>query len=277
MIRLALNQKSCKHLNILDFIKFSKNFIGVELNFKKIKKAISKGIKLKDILETLEIFDLKVISIFCLKDFSLCSDKDYKTKILNNLMLMLDYCYKLESNLIITNPSFLKFSSEPYEIPKWRIVNRTIKRLKDISKKAIEGDINIGFEFLNLPDSSISTLNEAKEVLKPLQSLENIGYIIDSFHLAKSKTNFNELNDIKDFIFLIQLSDLKYNLNNQVDELNALNDSERIFPGEGNFDFKSFLKTIEKIRYNKPYSIELSKNDCSENFYKKFFRIFKND
>jgi len=272
MFYLALNQKSCKSLPLLQFIKFAKNFNGVELNFKNIKTAISRGVNLKDISEDLEIYDLNVSSIFRLKDFSLCSDQIYKIKVLRNLKLIFDYCYKLETPLIITNPSVLSIPSE-----KWRIINRTIKRLKDISKKADEQDLKVGFEFLNLPDSSISTLDEAKEVVKPLESYENLGYVIDTFHFAKSNADFSQLSDIKDFIFLIQLSDLKYEKSDQDDYLVSLKNSDRLFPGEGNFDFKSFFKYTEKIGYHSPFSIEVSNNGCSEKLYKKFIRIFKND
>ena len=270
MIKLALNQNSCKNLSLLEFIKFSRDFEGVELNFKKIKKSLSKNLKLKDILETLEIYNLKVYSIFHLKNFSLCSEKDYKTKVLNNLMQMFNLCYKLESNLIIVNPSKLELSSEANVIPKWRVINRTIKRLEDLSKKANNEDINIGFEFLS--DSSISTLNDAIEVLETFESQENLGYIIDLFHVKKSGSDYNQLKNIKDHIFLIQLSDLKYDKENITDISKSL--VERVYPGEGNFELKDFIKFTQKIGYGKTYSLELSKEECSENLYKKLHIYF---
>jgi len=282
MIQLALNQNSCKDLKLLDFLKYSKHFMGVELDFKKIKKSISSGkVNLSEILETLEIYSLKLVSIFQLEDFSLSSDKHYKSVILNSLSHMLNYSYKLESDLIIVQPSFLtipsEISSDSIEIPKRRIINRTIKRLKDLSKRAYEQDINIGFEFLSLPNSSIATLDEAKEVLKPLESQENVGYIIDTFTLAKTRADINELREIKDFIFLIQLGDLLYDPNSKSEDLISIDDSNRIPPGRGNYDFTSFFELLQKMRFDKPYSIELSKNQCSENLHTNFFKIFKNE
>lgn len=252
MIKLALNQNSCRDLSLLEFIKFSRDFKGVELNFKKIKRSLSKNLKLKDILETLEIYNLRVFSIFHLKNFSLCSDKDYKTKVLNNLMQMFNLCYKLESNLIIINPSKLELSSEANIIPKWRVINRTIKRLEDLSKKAYDEDINIGFEFLG----SIPTLNDAMEVLEPIESQENLGYIINTRFISDS--DYNQLKKIKDFIFLIKLSGLKY------DEEDITDIS------------KDFIKFTQKIGYRKVYSIELSEEECLDNLYKKFNMKFEN-
>ena len=105
-----------------------------------------------------------------------------------------------------------------------------------------------------------------------MESIENLGYIIDSFHLAKSKSDYTQLKNIKELIFLIQLADIKYN--NEI-----LNDNSesitRVFPGEGDYRFKEFLKYCKKIRYNQIYSIELLKNDCLSNLYQKFYRKFQ--
>ncbi len=272
MIKIALNQYSCKKLNLIDFIKYSKDFKAVELNYKRIRKALSEKIKLKDILDLLESYDTKLLSIFQLKDFSLSSERVYKTKVLKNLNLMTDYCNKLECNLIILNPSFLEDTRESKLIPKWRIFNRTRKRLEDLSKRIQQNDINLGFEFLNLPNSSISSLSDAIEVIQPLESRENLGHIIDIFHFAKGNTELNQLREIKDSLFLIQLCDVKYN---PLDELNQLKESDRTFPGDGNYDLKKFLNfIINKIGYRDYFSIELLKNQCSENLYKKFFKTF---
>ncbi len=270
MIQLALNQNTCKNHALIQFLKLSKKIKSVELNFNSIRKTLTNNINIKTISEILETRDISISSIFALKDFSLCSDWDYKTKILLKFNQMINYCYKLESNLLIVNPSFLENKTDLNEIPQWRIVNRTIKRLKDLSKKANEYDIKIGFEFLS--DSSISTLSNAKEVVGSLESLENLGYIIDTFHFIKSMAEREQLKDIKRFIFLIQLADLKYD---SLEKLSLLKDSNRVFPGEGNFDMKKFLFYLNKIGYNKLYSIELSKNECNDYFFYKFSKYLK--
>jgi len=261
MNRLALNQNSCKNLSLFEFLKYSKNFEGVELNFKIIKKSLSNTLNLKDISEILETYDTRISSIFRLKDFSLSSEREYNTKILINLREIIDFCYKLEVDLLIVNPSPLKDFPDSDKIPPWRIFKRTRRRLEDICKIASKYDINIGFEFLTTPDSSISTLSEAKEVINPLESQENLGYVIDSFHFAKSNAGLNQLNEIKDLIFLIQLSDIN-------------DDLERIFPGNGNYDVQELINYAKKIGYRDFFSIELSKNSCSKRLYKKFLEFY---
>ena len=73
---LAINQRSCKNLNIVEFIEYTKSFNGVEFNIKSIQKYLSENNILKDIIELLEVYNTKLISIFRLKDFSLNSEKE---------------------------------------------------------------------------------------------------------------------------------------------------------------------------------------------------------
>ena len=106
MNRISLNQNTCKDLSLFDFLKRSKDFRGVELNFKSINEKLSDNIKLKDIMEVLETYDLAVTSIFRLKDLNLSSDHSFNTKILRKFNQMIDYCYKLESDSIISSSTF---------------------------------------------------------------------------------------------------------------------------------------------------------------------------
>jgi len=263
---IALNQNTCTNLDLIQFIKFAKNFNGVELDYEKIKKALSKNYNLKGIFEILEVYRTKVESIYPLSDFSLCSEREYKTKVLPNFNQMINYCDKLECNLMIATPSLLKDSKETISIPKWRIFNKTRKRLEDLSKRASKEDINIGFEFPISDYSSVSNLYDAKEVLKPLESQENLGYIIDTFYFAKFDVNFDEISDIRKLIYLIKLADFNEDL---------VENENRLFPGEGNFNFDKFYRYLEKIGYHRIFSIELSKNGCSEKLLEKFSIIFK--
>jgi sugar phosphate isomerase/epimerase len=263
---IALNQNTCANLDLFQFIKFAKNFDGVEVDVEKITKALSKNYNLEDILEILNIYNTKVESIFSLSDFSLCSDRDFKTKILTRFNQMINYCYKLESDLIIVTPSLFESSVEASSIPKWRILNRTRKRLEYLSKRAYKEDVNIGFEFLSVKESSVANLYDAKELLKPLESQENVGYVIDTFYFAKFKVNPNEIKDIREFIFLIKMADFNKTLTQE---------AERLFPGEGDFNFNNFYRFLEKLGYHKAFSIELSNNGCSEKLLEKFSATFK--
>ena len=264
---IALNQNTCTKLDTFQFIKFAKKFDGVELNTKDIRKTVSKNYTLKDIVEALEIYSTKVESIYPLSDFSLCSERDFKTKILKTFSQMIKYCDKLESDLIIVTPSLLEPSSNGVPpIPKWRIINRTIKTLKELSKRAYKEDIALGFEFLLVEHSSISTLQDAKTVLNSIEGQENLGYILDTFYFAKYDIDLNMIKDIKDLIFLIRLADFDEKLSENI---------KKLFPGEGNFNFNTFHRYLEKLGYHKPFSIALSDHECSEKLLEKISTKFK--
>jgi len=267
-MQFSLNQNSCYNLSLIEFMQFAKNFNGVELNFKKIEKALFEGLTLKEILDILVSYRLKTCSIYALKDFSLSSDKDYKEKVMSQFKQMIHYCYTLESDLLIVNPSIIEESTDSIKIPQERIVKRTIKRIEDLSKIADKNDINLGFEFLY--NSSIPTLSMAIEVVGALESRENLGYVIDTFHFVKSKASLSQLKNIAQLIYLIQLSDLKFD---SIDQLTSLKDSDRSFPGEGNFNLKSFMDNAIKIGYKNMFSIELSKNESIENLNEKYFKF----
>lgn len=266
MIKLSLNQNSCKKLSILEFIKVSKEFNGVELNFSKLKNFINEKKNLKELLEQMEIYDLKLTSIFALKNFSLCSDSEFNKKIIPKYKKIIEACYRLEANLIVLKPSEIDWSSETNLNQKSRIIKRTGRRLEDLGTLASQSDISLGLEISSHRISSIPTLIEAKELLKPLEYKENLGYVIDTFNLANTQVDINQLTEIRDFIFLIRLADSR---------TNDLKQDKRFFPGEGEYNFIQFFDFIQKLNYRKSYSINALENNCSARLYKKFYTIFK--
>ncbi|MFX0072753.1 MAG: sugar phosphate isomerase/epimerase family protein, partial [Candidatus Hermodarchaeota archaeon] len=241
---IALNQNTCEKLDILKFIKFAYKckFDGIELRFEKIKSALSEKVEIRDILDVLERYNLKVNSICPLEDFSLSSDSVYKSKVLKIFEQMISYCNKLGTNLVVVQPSFIEKSTDGNSIPKWRIIKRTANKLEDLCKKAYREDVNIGFEFIVDDLCSISNLSDAKEVVKSLEHQENLGYIIETLYFAMFNVDFNQLYDIKDFLYLIKLTDyLEHSESNP----------KRILPSEGNFNFSQFYNYLRKIKYNK--------------------------
>ncbi|MHA1724636.1 MAG: sugar phosphate isomerase/epimerase family protein [Promethearchaeota archaeon] len=249
-------------------------FRCVELNYSTLKNNIAPNFKLSDLLELLEIFKTKVISLYELKDFSLSSDNIFKTIVLPQLNDMMEACYKLECDMIIVNPSKIdpKFSESPFS--KEKIIQRTRKRLLTLSKLAWKQDIKIGFEMLGEENSSIRTLKEAHDVLNYLSSQENIGYILDLFHLHVSKSNLDSLlKDIKDRVYLIQLCDFEEISNSDAEDAKKI---LRIFPGQGNFDFKNFFHLLKKNDYSALFSIEADCNQCDSKTLKQVYQFLMN-
>ncbi len=267
MDNLALNQNSYNETNLLELIPFAKDFQGLELTFSSVKESISEGLSLKDIFETLTSFNLKMVNLLKISDFSLCSDNKFMVEIIPTLKEMINYCYRLESNLITVSPSF-----ESRDIPQWRIIRRTKEKLKELAKIAYKEDIRLGFEFVNLPDSSISTLKDAKKVMNPLISQENLGYVIDTFYLTKSGEELGDLIEILKSaaqIYLVQLADVK-----DIGKQDAVDikEEQRLIPGRGSFDFMELFRTMHQFGFRGFYSIELYKKSLNYNIYQRFVK-----
>ncbi len=262
MRSLALNQLTCKKKDIIKFIKISNDFEGIELSFEQLDSSLSEELSLKDIFEYLSVYDLRLINLFQLEDFSLCSDTKFKTVIIPTLKKMMDYCYKLECNMLSVVPSF-----ESRDIPQWRILRRTIEKLQKIVKIAYKENIRIGFEVINLPKNSIPSLEEAKKVLTPLKSQENLGYIVDTFYLGESEENFENIIEIMDYIYLIRLADL---IKKNKEKIESTKEEQRLLPGTGSFNFEKFFP-VTKRYYKNYFSLKLS--ECQKSLYNKFYRI----
>jgi sugar phosphate isomerase/epimerase len=262
---LALSQATCKQKDIIEFIKFAKDFEGIELSFEQLYNFISKENTLKDIFEYVEIYDLKVINIFELRDFSLCSDTKFKTVIIPTLEKMMDLSYKLECDLISIVPSI-----ETRNIPQWRIIRRTIEKVEEIAKMAYQEDMKIGFAYRNTPNSSIFNLSEAKKIIKSLYSQENLGIIIDTFYMGKEGRAPDDLIEIIDHIYLIRLADLIRGVARPSKKKNTLTkeNEERLIPGRGEFNFKTLFKVSERY-YKGYYSLKLSERLCKPFLYKR--------
>ncbi|MHA1805824.1 MAG: sugar phosphate isomerase/epimerase family protein [Promethearchaeota archaeon] len=272
---LALNQDSCKNFpTIEEFLRKTRFFTRVELNYYTLTKNFTPNFKLSDLIELLEIFKTKVISLHGLKDFSLSSDYIFTTTILPQLNDMMKACYKLECEMIIVYPSKIdpKFSETPFS--KEKIIQRTLKRLSTLSKIAWKEDIKLGFEMLSDEDSSIKTLKETQDVLNNLTTRENVGYVLDIFHLYMSKSNLDILiKDIKDHVFLIQLCDFE---ETSIENAEKGEKIHRIFPGQGKFNFKNLFRLLKNHDYSGLFSIEADCDKCDSKILKQVYQFLMN-
>ncbi|MGV9171765.1 MAG: sugar phosphate isomerase/epimerase family protein [Promethearchaeia archaeon] len=270
MNAIILNQSTCKDLSFDELLTLSKDFNGLELNFEYLRELEKEGYDKKEILESLETYNLEAMSIFKLKNFSLCSQRTFKTEIVPKLQKMLKWCYKLGCRLILVEPSTLEKFENPEHIPQWRIVRRTKEKLEEICKIAYEWDVKIGFEFKYSEYSSIRTLPQTKKVMKPLEHIANLGYAIDLFEFAKSQGTLTQLSDINALIFLVQLCDLNYAPQRKLIKMG----NERRLPlGQGDYPIKKFMKTLRKMNYRNPFSLELYDYDCSKKLSHQFKKI----
>lgn len=117
-------------------------------------------------------------------------------------------------------------------------------------------NIKIGLEYIGSPEAMIKTLDEALELLSAINK-DNVGLVIDTFAFYANNSRASDIRRIRpDDLLLVHLND-----SNAVRGDVVLEESNRIFPGDGVIPFDEIIPEFLKIGYNGVYSIELINPD----------------
>jgi 2-keto-myo-inositol isomerase len=112
-------------------------------------------------------------------------------------------------------------------------------------------EIELGLEFLGMRSCSINNLQAAVETIRRVDR-RNVGLVLDSFHMHLSDSKFSQVGELDaDKVFLVHVNDAETG-----DRLN-LTDANRLFPGEGVIDLKTFASVLKEIGYDNRISLEL--------------------
>jgi sugar phosphate isomerase/epimerase len=261
-MKFGLNQATLKTSPIETLISAAGDgkFDGVELCQENVVEYLLHG-SYTTLRDTLESYQLAVASVNALEDFNLCSDFDFKTKILSQLQFMCEIAYKLESDLLIAVPSFLREDANPADVREDKIILRTQKRLIEVARVAGRHDLNVGLEFLAFPNASVRSLALARKIVDPLvPRLENVGNVVDTFHFLISKGDVHDLVGIS-CLSIIHIGDVSYTAG---EDLSHKIDQDRVLPGEGNFEFAGFFTLLNTTKYRGYISVELSDQTSDE-------------
>lgn len=256
--RPAINQATILNIELEKFIESinEAGFKAVELRTEKIREYLNSDPehsleKLKNLLDS---FNIKVLSLNALENFSISSEKVFNSEVMKIFGEMIEYCNALDCHLIISVPSFFNMNTQN---PSWdEIRDKTAKRLEILGEITKKNNVKIGFEPLGFTDCSVRTIKQAVEILEKLNpEIDNIGIVIDTCHFFVAYNPISSIELIKD-LFLIHVNDLKCDYKH--DNLSWVKDSDRIMPGNGNFPFREFFETIKKkLEYHGYISIEL--------------------
>lgn len=246
----AINQATLMKTPMEDFLNAigAANFHGVELRRDETFEYL-KTHSVSELKALLEKNKLKVVSWNAIELFSLCPEDEFKS--------MVDYSERLMKignqigcDLIIAVPSFI----DKYKGPKEQILPLTVERFQILRKLAQKYSFRMGFEPLGFPTCSVRKIEMALEILK-LAEADNLppsGLVIDTFHFFLGEHNADELTNIpKDRLWLAHFNDCIEK------PLDKLQDSDRVWPGEGFFDLKGFVKSLKKMNYTNYVSLEI--------------------
>lgn len=211
--------------------------------------------KLYDHLEKKTIDDLKallaetgvgVLSINTLEHITWRSDEDYAA--------IKEECEKLSSiSAAIGCPYVLSVPGALRQGPKSEeeTVEESVRVLNELADIAEPHGIKLGFEFLGETGNSVTTLDLGSKIVD-LVGRDSVGNVIDTYHFYAGSSSWEALESLdpkKLFIFHINGAE---NLPKE-----QLNDSKRLYPGEGILPIKRMKETLDRIGYDGPASVEI--------------------
>lgn len=103
-------------------------------------------------------------------------------------------------------------------------------------------DISVNLEFVTW--AGVRDLKDAADLLRAV-NCDNMGIVVDTLHFYRSRVDFSELDKLPQQWFrYTHLCDCPAEIPSNTDELIRTGLEERLFPGEGCFDFKLLMSKI---------------------------------
>ena len=142
-------------------------------------------------------------------------------------------------------------SPRPQGVSDHEIHEESVKVLREISNKFKNYKVKFAFEFLGFPWCSVSTLKQDFEIVKTVNR-KNIGMVLDTFHFYAGGSILDSIQKVdREKIYILHIND--------AEDLprSELQDSHRLYPGEGVIPLKEIVSRLKEIRYDGPVSIEM--------------------
>jgi len=211
--------------------------------------------KLYDYLETKTVDDLKallaetgigVLSINTLEHITWRSDEDY-ARIKEECAKLSEISQAIGCPYVLSVPGALRQGPKTDE----ETIEESVRVLNELADIAESYGIKLGFEFLGEAGNSVTTLDVGSKIVE-LVDRESVGNVIDTYHFYAGSSSFDALENLdpaKLFIFHI----------NGAEDLpkDQLNDSKRLYPGEGILPIGEMKAILDKIGYDGPASVEI--------------------
>ena len=208
----------------------------------KVELIIEEG-EVGKLKENIQQQGLVVASINGPENFNLLQDDEFSI-VLERTRKLASAATELGCNLLVPVPSARKKPNSK------EIVQECAHAFNSLAE-ACGKNVRVGLEFLGMAECSINNLATANEVVNEI-SRENVGLVIDSFHMHLSETAFTEIAKIRENrVFLVHVND------SEEGDTKKLTDANRLFPGEGVIDLTAFKTNLAGARYDGYISLEL--------------------
>ena len=193
----------------------------------------------KNIVKKMQAFSIKpeVFSAFIPPRLKVVGPKVNMLRLKNYLRESIYRVSEVGGKIIIWGSGISRSYPEDYST---EYVNKQIKDFLYIATDyARECDISLAIEPMNKEESN--TINSLKEAINIEESInkKEVKIMVDFYHFTIEKEDFSSIKIAGDKIIHVHISD-----------------SERRYPGIGNFQFTPFIKSLKSINYNKRISLE---------------------
>jgi 2-keto-myo-inositol isomerase len=217
----------------------------VELRSNKLYKYLEQK-SVEDLKQLLAETKIGVLSINTLEHITWRSDDDYAG--------IKDECVKLcEISAAIGCPYVLSVPGALRQGPKTddETIAESVRVLNELADIAEAFGVKIGFEFLGEAGNSVQTLDLGSRIINEV-GRDSVGNVIDTYHFycgGSSYEAIDRLDPAKLFIFHV----------NDAEDLpkSELNDSKRLYPGEGILPIAEIKSHLDGIGYDGPASVEI--------------------
>ncbi len=246
-MKIALNGATTMHANHETDIRAAAaaGYDLVELRSNKLYDYLVDH-SVDDLKSLLTETGIGVLSINTLEHITWRSEEDYAA--------IKDECAKLsEISAAIGCPYVLSVPGSLRQGPKTEqeTIDESVRVLNELADIAELHGVKIGFEFLGEAGNSVQTLDLGSKIVN-LVGRDSVGNVIDTYHFYAGSSSFDALENIdpsKLFIFHI----------NGAEDLpkDQLNDSKRLYPGEGILPIAEMKAILDKIGYDGPTSVEI--------------------
>lgn len=211
--------------------------------------------KLYDYLEPKTVDDLKallaqtgigVLSINTLEHVTWRSEED-STAIKEECRRLCEISQAIGCPYVLSVPGWLRQGPKTIE----ETIEESVRVLNELADIAEPYGVKIGFEFLGEEGNSVTTLDLGSKIVD-LVGRDSVGNVIDTYHFYAGGSSWDALENLdpsKLFIFHI----------NGAEDLpkDQLNDSKRLYPGEGILPIAEMKAILDKIGYDGPASVEI--------------------
>lgn len=142
-------------------------------------------------------------------------------------------------------------SPRPAGVSDRDVLTESVKVLKEISDKFKEYNVKFAFEFLGFDWCSVSTLEESSKIIQEVNR-RNVGMVLDTFHFYAGGSKIDSIKYLdKEKIFIFHINDAENRPRNE------LQDSHRLFPGQGVIPLREIVAALKAIGYDGPASLEM--------------------